>query len=377
MMFTHLTIENWKNFRKVDVELGPRVFLVGANATGKSNLLDVLRFLRDIADPKGGLQRAVEDRGGFSPLRSLFARKNPAVLIEVTARIASQSWAYRLCIDQRSRDVVAVREESVTRDGVAMGCARPDADDRRDPARLTQTSLEQVNLNQRFRQLAEFLAGIRYLHAVPQIVRDPERGGRRKRDPFGADLFERMLDAPVKRRTATLRAISKALKVAVPQLKDLKLDKDRLGVPHLYGLYEHWRPKAGWQTEEAFSDGTLRLLALLWALSEGRGPLLLEEPELSLNAAIIRQLPRIMGRMSNRTGRQVLVTTHSADLLNDPGIPGEAILLLSPAKEGTIVEPAASRADIRQLLAAGVPPGEALLPHVEPQRAEQLSLGEW
>jgi predicted ATPase len=64
MQFTHVVLENWKNFLAVSTPLGRRVFLVGPNASGKSNFLDALRFLRDVADPQGGFQRAVQSRGG-------------------------------------------------------------------------------------------------------------------------------------------------------------------------------------------------------------------------------------------------------------------------------------------------------------------------
>ena len=75
MIVSHITVKNWRNFRAVDVDLRERQFIVGPNAAGKSNLLDVFRFLRDIAKPEGGgLQKAVKDRGGVSKIRSLAAR---------------------------------------------------------------------------------------------------------------------------------------------------------------------------------------------------------------------------------------------------------------------------------------------------------------
>ena len=55
MRVTRLILKNWKNFPSVDVALGARVFLVGPNASGKSNLLDAIRFLRDVV-VEGGLQ---------------------------------------------------------------------------------------------------------------------------------------------------------------------------------------------------------------------------------------------------------------------------------------------------------------------------------
>ena len=52
LIFRRLRLENWRNFTQVDVDLQRRVFLVGPNASGKSNLLDVFRFLNDIVSGK-------------------------------------------------------------------------------------------------------------------------------------------------------------------------------------------------------------------------------------------------------------------------------------------------------------------------------------
>ena len=84
MIVSYLHLKNWKNFRSVDVPLKNRMFLAGPNACGKSNFLDVFRFLRDIVKSGGGLQQAVQDRGGLSKIRCLSARKEPDVEIEVT-----------------------------------------------------------------------------------------------------------------------------------------------------------------------------------------------------------------------------------------------------------------------------------------------------
>ena len=65
MFISRLKLKNWKNFKDVDIPLTDRVFVVGPNASGKSNLLDVFRFLRDIAKPGGGLQKAVTDKNCF------------------------------------------------------------------------------------------------------------------------------------------------------------------------------------------------------------------------------------------------------------------------------------------------------------------------
>jgi len=64
MVITRIKLKNWRNFKQVDVDLRERVFVIGPNASGKSNLLDALRFLRDVAKPKGGgFERFDRDEG--------------------------------------------------------------------------------------------------------------------------------------------------------------------------------------------------------------------------------------------------------------------------------------------------------------------------
>ena len=65
MRFSKLHLENWRNFTRVDVSLQQRMFLIGPNASGKSNLLDVFRFLRDLVRVGGGLEKAVQTVGEY------------------------------------------------------------------------------------------------------------------------------------------------------------------------------------------------------------------------------------------------------------------------------------------------------------------------
>jgi predicted ATPase len=102
--FSRLRLKNWKNFSTVNVPLQSRVFLVGPNASGKSNLLDVFRFLRDLAATGGGFQEAVSRRGGVKAIRSLAARRYPDVSIHVDIRSGeAQSWEYEAAFNQDSK----------------------------------------------------------------------------------------------------------------------------------------------------------------------------------------------------------------------------------------------------------------------------------
>ncbi len=144
-------------------------------------------------------------------------------------------------------------------------------------------------------------------------------------------------------------------------------------------MYEHWRPHGAKQREDQFSDGTLRLIGLLWSLLESDSMLLLEEPELSLNSGIIRKLPALMYRVQKqkkRQMRQIVISTHSSDLLSDAGISGEEVLLLTPDEDGTRVELASSISEIRDLLQGGLTIADAALPRVVPRNMAQLDLFE-
>lgn len=375
LRFRRLRLRNWKNFLQVDVPLQDRLFLVGANASGKSNFLDAFRFLRDVA--RSGFREAVLDRrrGGVGGIRSLAARRNPDVEIAVQIEAGGDgaTWEYELAFHQDKQRHPRVRRERVRRSDETL-VDRPGEDDAADPERLTQTHLEQVHVNQPFRDLAGFFSSIRYLHLVPQFVRDPDRSPSRPNDPFGGDFLQQVAQTPERVRTARLGHIERALRVAVPQLDRIELCRDARGTPHLRGRYQHWSAPAAWQNEEQFSDGTLRLLGLLWAALDTGGPLLLEQPELSLHPEIVRVLPQLLPRVQRRTGRQLFVSTHSPDLLRDDGIGLDEAMLLVPSHEGTRVVPAESNQEVRTLVDGGLSLAGIAMPRTRPEDAARLAL---
>jgi len=375
LRFTHIHLENWRNFAEAEVDLQRRAFLVGPNASGKSNFLNAFRFLRDIVSVGGGFQKAVLKRGGVSSLRALAARRYSDIVVRV--RLGDEedasAWEYELRFTQDNLRRPLIREERVARQGSTL-LVRPDTEDDKDRERLTQTYLEQVYANQEFREVANFFSSVRYLHIVPQLVREPDRSVGKTSDPFGGDFLEQLASTPEKTKNARLRRIQDALRVAVPQLDELKLWRDPRGTPHLRGKYVHWRAQGAWQTEDQFSDGTLRLLGLLWVALDGTGPLLLEEPEMSLHPEVVRFIPQMFARIQRRSGRQVLISTHSPELLQDGGIALDEVLLLQPGAEGTSVKPASSFDDIRALLEGGLSLAEAVVPKTRPEKVQQLTL---
>ncbi|ROZ64425.1 AAA family ATPase [Ramlibacter sp. WS9] len=380
MRIHSIKIRNWKNFTDADVSLSSRTFIVGANASGKSNFLDIFRFLRDVANSSGGgLQKALKDRGGMSKVRSLAARRDPNILLDLkfTEDGDSICWRYVLEISQET----AGKRRPVVKREVVYGdnpdtplLDRPTPEDRQDPERLTQTNLEQVNSNHEFRPIADFFGKTVYLHLVPQLLKYAEglSGHYLENDPFGQGFLDRIASATERRRKKRLTKIQEVLKKAVPQLEELQFERDPSnGKPHLKAKYAHWRVNGAWQREEQFSDGTLRLIGLFWVLQEDPGLLLLEEPELSLNAKIVSFLAPFIYKLQGKG--QVLVTTHSHDLLADEGISLDEVVLLEPSTDATKIRPAKDLTDVVALVEGGLSLGPAILPHAAPPEIDSLA----
>src|SRR5579872_5137010 len=98
LRFTRIELRNWRNFSSVEVDLRERAFLIGPNASGKSNFLDAFRFLHDVVAVGGGFRDAVSRRGGVTKLRSLAARGQPQVGIRVHIGTDDQRnlWEYEI-----------------------------------------------------------------------------------------------------------------------------------------------------------------------------------------------------------------------------------------------------------------------------------------
>lgn len=384
MQVTRVKLKNWRNFRSFDAPMRDITYILGPNAAGKSNLLDVFRFLRDVSKPAGGgLQAAVIARGGISKLRCLHARRDPEVCIDVELSDSPDdqvpNWRYVLGFKPEGKGAqrILVSKEEVWHKGTQL-FARPDKKDGNDAVLLTQTRLEQIAANAEFREVADFFGSITYLHLVPQLLKFADQLGGRplENDPFGQSFLERIAKTTERVRNTRLKKIGEALTLAVPQFKELRFVKDDSGHPHLEALYAHHRPNAGWQSEEHFSDGTLRLLGLLWAFLDGSSMLLLEEPEISLNDAVVKEIPLIIQRLqkNRKSKRQVIVSTHSEALLSNPGIDGRGVILLEATADGSTGRTLQNEEVLA--LEAGLSVAEVVLPKTRPSSVNQLGFWE-
>ena len=249
-----------------------------------------------------------------------------------------------------------VDEELVTKNDREI-LRRPDDRDRKDEVLLTQTHLEQIASNQRFRPIADYFDRVQYFHLVPQIIRDPSRTLVANDDPFGSDFIVQMNATAPRTRDAWLRRMREALRAAVPGFDSLSIELDPAGKPHLIAGYKNWRSAPSKQNEADFSDGTLRLIGLLWAIIRtpaNPGILLLEEPELSLNSAIVRILPSMLAQARRSSDLQVILSTHAPEILDDEGISPSEVLVLRVTDDGSRADLLSSLPEAMSDLALGL-----------------------
>lgn len=384
MFISRIKLKNWRNFREVDVNLREYTYLLGANASGKSNLLDVFRFLRDISKHQGGgLQAALQKRGGLSKLRCLHARNDPEIEIEIFFKhnLSDKDccWRYVLAFRHEgtgAQRVIVTKEQVWKNKSKKPVLDRPDSSDDKDPELKTETHLEQKRTNAKFREIADFFNETTYLHLVPQLLKySKELGGYKlEDDPFGQGFLEKIAATYKNVRDSRLNKIQRVLEAAIPQFAELKFEQDDItGHPHLAARYVHYRPRAGWQREDQFSDGTLRLIGLMWSLIENNSLLLLEEPELSLNDAIVRRIPFLFHRIQRETSRkrQIIISTHSEALLENKGIDLNGVLFLEVGSDGTKIRHLDN--DEINAINSGFSIGEIVLPKTGYNIGEQLN----
>ena len=385
MIISKIELFNWKNFHRCEVGVQERCFVVGANAAGKSNFIDALRFLRDVAKQGGGLQTAVRVRGGITKIRCLAAREqsNVKLAIELSESDSRElCWHYELNFKHTgggirenqvkivSEKVFSGREQRYVLDRSAETLGEEEET-------LKYTYLEQPNANKDFRVIQQFLQNVEYLNVVPQMVRESASSSYSgdKEDYYGRNFLKRLALLNDNTRRSYFRKINEFLKLAVPQLEELSFVKDEIGVPHLEARYVHWRTRGSKQQEMQFSDGTLRLIGFLFALIDSNGVLLLEEPEINLHPGIVAQFPEFIAKIQRvkKGGRQVFITTHSYDILSNEGIAPEEVLLLTNSPEGTEVEVLSNVEKAKNILAAGFSMADVVMPLTKPWSIESMS----
>ena len=356
MFITRLSLQNWRNFVEVDVPLRQRTFIVGPNASGKSNLLDAILFLRDVLNEAGNLHSALECRGGFTNVRSHYNSNAQvttiAVELDECAWPDHAEWRYALQFaeDPTAPGGARLVSEELRRNGQV--CVRsPDANH----SALTSCG-DWRRVNADLQRVAETLSSIRYLNGVSTLP----HSSRAYTPANSATIIHQIANADPVEREHKLEQVRHALQTLLPEITSLQIHQNEdAQSPRLMVTHKQWC--AGEPLDAQFSDGTLSLIAILWSLLETEGPLLIEHPENSMQTAILPHLAWAFARSGDPPHRQVLATTHAFDLLFDDGIAPEEVLIVTPSAGGSTVATGDDDVSAVAVAQAGGSAGELLI----------------
>ncbi|MFL6197547.1 MAG: AAA family ATPase [Thermoanaerobaculia bacterium] len=350
---TRVILENYKSIARCDVALGPLSFLVGANGSGKSNFLDALGLVADSL--RSSLDHAIRDRGGINEVRLRSGGHPTHFGIRLEFSLHSSQWGYyafRVGALKGGGFVVQKEECSI----VGPDILSPPVQYTVREGKVTATSrvapaassdrLYLVNASglPEFRPLYEALSSMGFYNLNPDEIRDlqpPDTGELLARD--GSNLAS-VLGQLQARSPGMKQRVEEYLGKVVPGVQGVAAvaigSKETLEFrQQSEGSKKPWRFLAA-----NMSDGTLRALGILVALFQSanghrpRVPLVgIEEPEVALHPAAAGVLLDALRDASQRT--QVLVTSHSPELLDDEQIPGEAILAVMAERGLTRIGP--------------------------------------
>lgn len=331
-------LTNYRSIAKCDVRLGPLAVLVGPNGSGKSNFLDSLRFVGQALDET--LDNALRERGGVEAVRRK-AKGHPTsftIRLDFEGRGYSGEYSFRISAAKGGGYTVATEECRVvyaTFNGGEHYFRIRNGDVERASVKGMPTGISRDRLFlvlassiDAFRPVYDGLTGINVYNLNPGKMRDPQQpdaGDLLRRDGSNiASVLEHMRRvAPGEKET-----VQEYLKLIVPGI--VSVGRAEVGAHELIKFRQEVAGDANpWDFgATSMSDGTLRALGVLVAMfapsGGGYSPIGIEGPEAALHPAAAELLMEAI-RAASRT-RQVLVTSHSPDILDSPLLSPDEVL---------------------------------------------------
>lgn len=382
-----VVLRNYKSIANCDLRLGPLTYLVGPNGAGKSNLIDALHFVRDALT--GSLDNALNERSGLAEVRrrSSGHPTHFGIRLEFSLR-NGQRGHYAFNVGALAAGGYEVQVEECSLGGIGKG---PYFQLERGKLRKTseasfpavtsdRLALLSVSGLEAFRPVYDALTSMGFYNINPKLVRELQKpqDGRLMR-PSGENIasvighLERNAPEAIDLIHEYLRSVVPMVhgveRTQVGPMESLSFRQDMAGAKH------PWRFLA-----MNMSDGTLRALGVLTALFQGNRdhtPSLvgIEEPETALHPAASAALREALQRASEQT--QVIVTSHSPDLLDDETITADMVRAVFSEAGETRIAPIdeASRIALRDKLFSV---GELMrLNQIAPDRVHSRPAGEF
>ncbi len=361
-----VVLRNYKSIGHCDVRLGPLTYLVGGNGSGKSNFLDALHLVADAI--AGSLDNALNERGGLSEVRRRSSGHPTHFGIRLEFSLpGGRRGHYAFNVGALKDRGYEVQTEECVIDGIGRGpFFQIDRGKLRASSEATFPSVTSDRLAlvaasglTAFRPVFDALTSMGFYNLNPKLMRElqkPQEGRLLK--PVGENIAS-VIGHLERVAPEQIGVIQEYLQTVVPMVHDV--ERKQIGPMEtlefrqdMAGSRHPWRFLA-----QNMSDGTLRTLGVLVALFQGNrdyAPALvgIEEPETALHPAASTALREALTRASGQT--QIIVTSHSPDLLDDRAIDVDAFLAVISEGGETRIAPLdeASRELMRrQLFSAG------------------------
>ena len=389
---THIAITNWRNFAHIEFDMSSRLFVVGPNSSGKTNLLAALRFLSDVA--RLGLAAASENWGG--PER-YFRSGTDSASFTVTVDVDTRQITYDLSLQRLTGipgenvlegDQLRILEPRVLDDRADLfswkdvaelfGCdpthgRKGEADTSFLPSEYAGEKLlidgEEVPVIRDAKQVRlgasyfrKMLAGIRYIHPNPKKML--ERADRYDPD-HGTGFFQHAGRFPDQQLDAVVDRIRPIMASVVPEIPNLSYQRMGLGTEVVFFSDTPVRGASGVYSHEQFSEGTLRLLGLLFDLAtlpRDTSVVLIEEPETFLQSSVVRSLPLLLAEVAMNRNVQMVISTHSPELIDSELVLPSQVLMLRSENDATTGELLSQSNDprIKAVVSARLPKSQGI-----------------
>ncbi len=324
-MITEIEVKNFKTLRDVKIPLAPGItVMVGANNSGKSNALAVLKLLRE-STRLGAPALAVDALGGFE---SLLSRNATTPTIEVTAiaEMEGVRTSYKLALPRFMASAKTVLEPT------DKASARTRF--------LLLASLKEATVH----DLS--VAALR----APALVQQGAMLG-----PDGGDIAA-VLDNLAGENPSLRDGIDEMVRGSAREVKRIVTRSGAEPGTKVLGVEEQDGRVYG---AEDMSDGLLLFIGLAVAAQlKGQGGILaIEEPERGIHPRRLRDLIDNLLRLT-KSGSQVVLTTHSPTLLDEFRDTPESVLIFDRDDTGTHVTRLSDRKDWAEELQKGLPLGD-------------------
>ena len=384
MKLTHLAVTNWRNFAHIEFDMSSRLFVVGPNSSGKTNLLGALRFLGDIG--RRGLVAASEDLGG--PDRYFRSGADSAAFV-ATFNDTQNSAEFALFLRLMLAGPESTKSGSDADQTFAFPMTDPltgEPNDRYLDVHQTVTaggkkptdegeSFPVEDEEAQRTRVRQTLAGIRYIHPNPKKML--ERSDRYDPD-HGTGFFQHAGRFSDQQLDAVVDRIRPIMASVVPEIPNLSYQRMGLGTEVVFYSDTPVRGASGVYSHEQFSEGTLRLLGLLFDLAtlpRDTSVILIEEPETFLQASVVRSLPSLLAEVAMDRDVQMIISTHSPELIDSELVLPSQVLMLRSENGETTGQLLSESNDprIKAAVSAGLPKTQG----IEAVNGRTLPLGIW